>query len=133
MKKLISIFCILFLLTSCENNIVTNIKSSNATYVVQAIEIINSYEKDSVDNFSRYFVNTERGYTYYDNDISFIDSVGKFNVGDEIVANFQLKNDENNLKSFKYVERSSKEDSLYSLINKLQADLEKYKNLKNEK
>lgn len=131
MKKLISVFCILFLLTSCENNIITNIKSSNLTYVVQRIEIINSYEKDSVDNFSRYFASSNRSYTDYDNNISFIDSVGKFKVGDEIAANFQLKNDENNLKSFKYVERSSKEED--SLINKLKADLEKYKNLKNEK
>ena len=131
MKKLISIFCILFLLLSCENNIITNIKSSNATYVVKRIEIIDSSKKDSVDNFSRYFVSSKKIYTVYKSDISFIDSVGKFKVGDEIAADFQLKNYENDLKSFKHIESSSKEED--SLINKLKADLEKYKNLKNEK
>lgn len=43
------------------------------------------------DSRSRYYVTTGAGYTFYNNDITFLEDSGKFAIGDTIYINFSKK------------------------------------------
>lgn len=73
---LISIF-----LSSCEDNIIT---SSNTPYYI--VKSIRTIENDTI--LSRYYCDTDKNYNLYQNSIYFRDTIGKYNIGDKLKAEF---------------------------------------------
>ena len=77
MKKLLIIILPIFLF-ACENNINTY-KHKKIYHIVKKIETFEDNHK-----LSRYFLDANDNYFYYDRKIEIVDTVGKFNTGDSI-------------------------------------------------
>ena len=85
MKKLILGICTL-LFVSCDigDNIITE-ASDGITYTITDIEA----NGDTIR--CRYNGSTKTDFIYYDDNISFYDTIGKFKIGDKITARFIVK------------------------------------------
>ena len=86
MKKLILAICtLLFVSCDIEDNIITE-ASEGITYT------INNIEANSNDTIRcRYSGSTKTDFMYYDDNITFYDTIGKFKIGDKITARFIVK------------------------------------------
>ena len=87
MRKTLAICITLLLFSSCENNIITKTDLTNEIYY-------NIYDIESIDKETlrcRYFCKTGFDYIYYNNKIVFRDTIGKYKIGDKVIAEF-IKN-----------------------------------------
>lgn len=69
-------------LSSCQDNIITNSLPLEPYVVTDITEFSNKKV------YARYFVDNNSDYVYYTDKISFIDSIGKYNIGDSVKAEF---------------------------------------------
>ena len=85
MKKLIIVIFILLGISSCQDNIATT--SNNVEYKITDIEV---HLQDT--SLCRYKGSTDTGnHIYFQDKIYFLDSIGKYNIGDKVQAEFIKK------------------------------------------
>lgn len=86
MKKINLIILILymFLLSSCDDNIICKYNDVENNYIVKKIEIYDPLT-------SKYYLETGVKYRYYMDKINFVDKCGKFKTGDTVYVNFKTK------------------------------------------
>ncbi len=81
MKKILLLLLVVFVITSCDVEIITN-QNGLDSYIVNSV-----YTKTDKDNpkYCRYYINTGHDYLNISDDIFISDSIGKFSIADTIV------------------------------------------------
>ena len=82
MKKLITITILATLLSSCDSNIIT-LSSTCNSYIITEIKRF-----DDSNKRAKYIATTYADYIYYKDDIVFVDTIGKYVIGDSVKAEF---------------------------------------------